>query len=266
MVAVDSEQNYVDKLRSQVFHLVEEQDNGDLDIFSSSLPKVQVKKSKIKSFVTDVLLPETSNLEALNQKSAFRTCMPLKFPDLKSEITMIALLNLLDFGRSYNKILMDTVSRNAQDTILFGCMGMHLSGKKLDADFLLGMTVTSVGQFFSIPVTVEEKVMDAVYKDSPGPLHPFADSIRKVMNDTGRVLKSLQVECLGEYILKVTTSHTKYKKSAVGLVNCLADTFPMFQDIQRLKDSAKLENDELPFVRKAQKLVLSLFSRFVLYF
>ncbi len=159
---------------------------------------------------------------------------PLAFADLYDEVNFMALTQLLNIGYArtvretfafgvyslsltfavlgrlgavwvrrsgYRRELHDMAGKGAWDTILFGCMGMFLSGRLLNADFMVEMTISDVEQNFGIPLTVDKPVSGPIKMSVPGPLRPLADKILFLLNDTGRLLRSLDYNSLGHFIL-----------------------------------------------------------------
>ncbi|GIL75119.1 hypothetical protein Vretifemale_4976 [Volvox reticuliferus] len=59
--------------------------------------------------------------------------LPIKFSSLEQELTLLALYHLLDFGSGYDKQLARlSGGRDARETLLYGLIGLHLGGARLD--------------------------------------------------------------------------------------------------------------------------------------
>ncbi len=105
----------------------------------------------------------TLDLAKLQSPStSHRPAFPLKFTNQSQEINFYAVLDVLNFGSGYRKELHQLCRRGAYDTITFGLIAMHLSGVVLNSDFLVGIKVMDVQNYFGIPIDQEFEVSKGV--------------------------------------------------------------------------------------------------------
>lgn len=75
--------------------------------------------------------------------------LPMKFVDVEQEVNFVALSCLLDFGSFYNQELLSATGKTIQDVVRFGLIGLHISNVKIDTEFMVNATVSSVARIFS---------------------------------------------------------------------------------------------------------------------
>ncbi|KAJ1969668.1 hypothetical protein IWQ62_000476 [Dispira parvispora] len=188
---------------------------------------------------------------------------PLKFDTVEDEVNLVAILDLLNFGSGYRQELHAACDRGAAQTIIYGCMGLHISQTPVDAQGLQKLTLGDVSGYFGIPLLGTEEAhpsLPGVTISQPSVLRNFAEALTKVLNETGEILQAKGYRSLGHFILDVTTSPSDaapdWRPSAVELVDRLARTFPAFQDY-RVK-----EGTSVYILKKAQLLAGDLHGRF----
>ena len=185
--------------------------------------------------------------------------MPLQFGSADEEIGFVFLMEALRFGSRYDRVLEDKTrsKRGVRDTIQFGLMAMFISGKPPHlADHLINNSTNhEISVNFDFPIH-ESQALDfaklgGVYKDVDGPLAPLATAIGKSMTEMGVLLRSRQMNHLGELVVKL---YLQLKdKTATEFAKVIAKTLPTtFGD----------ESNGLPFLSKAQHCVYSLATRF----
>eukprot|EP00884_Botryococcus_braunii_P019215 jgi/Botrbrau1/5978/Bobra.104_1s0009.1 len=181
--------------------------------------------------------------------------LPVNFADLQSEVNLLALLHLLDFGSGYDDLLQSNIQRDAHETMQFGVLGMAISGKRLDAVFLKCFSNFAVSNFFSFSSHEDQpSPIPGVQISRPGPLAGLATQLREVMNETGRILEEGGQADLASLVLEILSGQkTSQGRCTAGhLVDELADSLPAFRDQSRVGDT------KVVFNRKAQLLAADL--------
>ncbi|OQR95859.1 hypothetical protein THRCLA_07508 [Thraustotheca clavata] len=203
---------------------------------------VKISQEKIDSLASTV---NPEQFAALSDPVRY----PLAFRSLSDELNFIALVNLLNFGSGYRKPLHQITERGAHETMTFGAIGLYISEPRLDAKFLRGLSLESVASYFSLPTERDEQLSPGIYISKPGPLKPLAESIQKVLNESGQILLDLGFEDFGAFLIaKIKNTPT----TASDLVEIIATTFPAFHDV----------SGSVSFLKKAQCFVASLYRRF----
>ncbi|KAL6076446.1 Queuosine salvage protein [Balamuthia mandrillaris] len=132
---------------------------------------------------------------------------------------------------------------------------MHISGDKLDSTFLQKMDVGQVANLFDLKLQEEKELKEAVFfVSSPTALVPLAETIQRVMNETGTILLAKGFkEGLGQWVLDFVRQTEGC--TAAQLVESLANTFPAFRDV------ATYNGQDVYILKKAQLLAADLFRQ-----
>lgn len=75
--------------------------------------------------------------------------MPMKFTAIEQEVNFLVTMSLLDFGSFYETTMKELTGKSVQDTLRMGCMGLFITNTKLDAEFMLNATASSIARAFS---------------------------------------------------------------------------------------------------------------------
>ncbi|GFR52115.1 hypothetical protein Agub_g14628, partial [Astrephomene gubernaculifera] len=111
--------------------------------------------------------------------------LPIKFTSLEQELTLLALYHLLDFGSGYDSLLKrQSGGRDARETLLYGILGLHLGGARLDCHKLKSFSMYDITQVFGIEASQEVPVMPGVTMAKPGPLQPLCKLLLASLNET----------------------------------------------------------------------------------
>ncbi|RHY12863.1 hypothetical protein DYB25_010164, partial [Aphanomyces astaci] len=79
-------------------------------------------------------------------------------------LMLVALVDLLNFGSGYRKLLHQYCDRVGH---MFGVIGMYISSPRLDAKTLRGLSLDSVANYFSIPLDRDEELSTGIYISKP---------------------------------------------------------------------------------------------------
>ncbi|EFJ49643.1 hypothetical protein VOLCADRAFT_117089 [Volvox carteri f. nagariensis] len=180
--------------------------------------------------------------------------LPIKFSSVEQELTLLALYHLLDFGSGYDKQLQRLPGgRDARETLLYGLIGLHLGGTRLDHHKLKSFSMYDIHQVFGIDATTEVAVMPGVTMSKPGPLQPLCKLMVAVLNETGSILADQGVKTPGELLISVAEGLKKAgRTTASAFVEELVDTLPAFRDV------VLYDGRTLTLHRKAQNLAADL--------
>ena len=206
---------------------------------------------------TDVTINRTALRRYTLSLSPFPPPTPRPFPlrfSLSSSINFHCLLSFLQFGSGYRTLLHSLTSRGASDTVTYGVIGIFLSQNAITADYLANLSVAGVADVFRLPIHEEFEVQKAVYSERPNGLYPLADDIRRVCNECGAVLRSLQCNDFAEFVLRSYMPHTPQgPESAASLLTRLITHFPSLRDQYVLSPSSSVY-----LFKRAQLLVYEL--------
>uniref|UniRef100_A0A7S3DF13 Queuosine 5'-phosphate N-glycosylase/hydrolase n=1 Tax=Palpitomonas bilix TaxID=652834 RepID=A0A7S3DF13_9EUKA len=202
---------------------------------------VKVNEEKVKDFAANVVLKELEN-------GARPIPLPLRFPSWEDEVNFWTCLNLINFGSGYRHLLKESHGKGAYETMLYGMIGLHISGERLDAERLQSINALDIESCFRIKYRVESATsVPGLTKEGPGPLYDLAKRIQKVLNDAGRILwekgqKSFATLLFGDNDF-----------TAAGVVKKLVETFPAFDDHTFVKvDEGEGGHVDVAYYKKAQ--------------
>lgn len=182
--------------------------------------------------------------------------LPFRFEDFDRELNFIAVRNLLHFGSGFDPELLQATGKSCGDTILFGIISMHLSGRALDAASFLHLALPDVESIFSIPAIREVPThMAGVTTTAPTLLRAFSERILATLRETAQVLRARGMQRLSQFVLHLLKDGPM---SSSEFVRALAETFPAFSD----SPSAGVSGTAVPFHGKAVFFAHELHARF----
>ncbi|KAI8325598.1 hypothetical protein GQ54DRAFT_295406 [Martensiomyces pterosporus] len=223
-------------------------------INTSGQELVQVNPEAAKQYVASMDIGKFDRyVKHVNQWSRK---LPLRFDNVSQEMDLIALVDLLQIGSGFRRELHEATDRGASDTIVFGCMSLHIAQTPIDAKGLQALTLGDVGQSFGIPLFGPERPMSegntAVMVSEASKLRPLAEIILGILQDTGRRLEQAGFTSLSDFIIKMCTE----KPTAAHLVEKLASAFPS------LRDAAEINGSTVYLFKKAQLIAYDICQRF----
>lgn len=126
---------------------------------------------------------------------------PLHFPTPRSEINFLCTLAMLQVGSGWRRALhAQRGGKGAADTVTFGVMGMHISGE-ITADAMLRVGLFDVAQLFGLKIQEEYELSPGIHSERPTALYSLAQTLRKILNDTGSMLRNLACEDWADFWL-----------------------------------------------------------------
>jgi len=195
---------------------------------------------------------------SLHKESFQRKKAPLSFPlkweSTAQEVNFIAILNLLNFGSGFRKPLHHYTERGAYETICYGLIGMQISRTgSIDAEFMTQLSIQDIETFFGIPVSKEKQIQPGISMYVPTELKDFAELLKRVLSDTGRILRARMLNDFSDFIY---SSLDTQNPKAANLVEKLMMAFPS------LNDRGQFQGREIVIGKKAQILVAELYKKF----
>jgi hypothetical protein len=88
--------------------------------------------------------------------------------------------DLINFASGWRKELHTFLDRGAYESITYGCLGMHISGKRLNADFLSSISISDISDYFGIPIHKESEIQPGISQFIEHDLRPLATLLQKV--------------------------------------------------------------------------------------
>ncbi|KAJ1818454.1 hypothetical protein LPJ75_001440 [Coemansia sp. RSA 2598] len=225
--------------------------------FINSQPEpalVKVNDQKAKDYIENLDIQKfTKYVKHVNNWSR---SLPLVFDNMAQELNLIALVDLLQIGSGFRRELHEAAGRGASDTIVFGCMSLHISQTSIDAKGLQELNLGDISQHFGIPLFGKERPMQegstAVTISEASLLRPLAEIILGTLQDTGRRLEQAGFVSLADFIIKICTE----KSTSAHLVTKLVAAFPS------LRDASKVNGQQVYLFKKAQLIAYDVHQRF----
>ncbi|KAL7410582.1 hypothetical protein BDY24DRAFT_399522 [Mrakia frigida] len=201
---------------------------------------IEMTPSSMTSFLLSLPHSTYTRLSLEHGTSSF----PLNFPSPLSELNLLSLLALLNFGSSFRAPLHAFHQRGVYDTIRFFVLGLFLSSTDSD-DLLSAKRMSEIGEgqvaglMGGLPLMVErehETMKGIVVGEKGGRLSELVGMVTGVLNETGRILLEGGWENLGEFVKEVLEeANEKTNDDAAAselFVERLVTKFPAFQDMQ----------------------------------
>ncbi|KAJ1951259.1 hypothetical protein EC988_004096 [Linderina pennispora] len=236
--------NYFDAVRESTAQFIK----------SSGQALVTVDEAAAKTYV------DSFNVEKFDQYvtevNQWTRKLPLRFDNFAQELNMFSIIDLLQIGSGFRRDLHAACGRGASDTIVFGCISLHISQTPVDAKGLQELTLGDISQHFGIPLFGDEKPMregvTAVTVSEASPVRPLAEIILGILQDTGRRLEQFGFASFADFIIKICTEQA----TAKHLVEKLVNAFPS------LRDAAEINGKPVYLFKKAQLIAYDVFQRF----
>eukprot|EP00048_Salpingoeca_helianthica_P006083 m.94741 g.94741 ORF g.94741 m.94741 type:complete len:348 (-) comp13870_c0_seq4:20-1063(-) len=182
--------------------------------------------------------------------------LPFRFDSFEQELNFLAIRNLLNFGSAYDKELEKATGKRAHETILFGIICMHISGKSMTSDEFLSLTLGDIEPLFNFPLSSETSTeLSGVTMMVASPLRPFGEQLLAALQETSTILKTRGMQRLSQFVLHTVGAEGT---RAADLTLALTSTFPAFRDVTPATEACP----EIPFSGKAIAFVAELYHRF----
>lgn len=206
------------------------------------LANIQVHDSSIKALLESPVF--NSTYEKLS--TAHGVAMPLQFQTLESEVNLISLLSILNFGHGYRLPLKRATGRGAYDTIRALIFGLYLASTDEDnlmsAKGLKSLSKAKVAELAQLAnhIHVEKAhptIPGLTIGELGGPLYELVELITNVLNETGTILVQDRYDSLGTFVIEAL-----HKADQNGIADAevvldeLIRRFPAFQDIGTYQD------------------------------
>ena len=127
-----------------------------------------------------------------------------------SELNVVSVLALLNFGSGYRVPLHAYTGRGAWDSIRALVLSLFITssaeGDLLSAKAIKDITVDKVGELTQLPTHIErphDTIPGVVVGERGGPLYELISLITVTLNETGEILVSQGYPDLGSFVLEV---------------------------------------------------------------
>ncbi|GJJ06286.1 hypothetical protein Clacol_000477 [Clathrus columnatus] len=189
---------------------------------------IKISSEAIRAFLHSPALQDTFSPLSTAHGLAF----PLNFPSSLSELNLISILSLINFGSGYRVPLHKAAGRGAWDTIrAFGLSSfvssMTESGEdNLSARALKEMSVTRVAALMNVSVHVESPhptLPGVTIGEIGGPLHEFVQLVSGVLTSTGEILVDRGYPDLGSFMLETLKEAERFGEGKGVDVDFLLD-------------------------------------------
>ncbi|THV06786.1 hypothetical protein K435DRAFT_743375 [Dendrothele bispora CBS 962.96] len=172
--------------------------------------------------------------------------LPLKFPSPLSELNLLSVLSLLNFGSGYRRPLHENAGRGAWDCIRALVFSMYISSSTGEDDLLSAkgmqnISEANVAQLIGVDVYVEkphESIPGVTVGELGGPLYDLVKLITGVLNETGKLLLGASYPDLGSFVVESLREGSRIKSSSQGpnadvetVLEKLVRFLPAFQDM-----------------------------------
>lgn len=211
--------------------------------------------------------------------------LPLRFDSVDEELNTMFLLQLINIGSGFREPLHGITGAGAWDTILRGVLGMHIAGIRPTADSLSDMDITKIEACFGFPTTYDAPIPDLpiARQTKPGPLHPFAKHLVKLMTEAGAALRNRGCEDFAAFCRQgakmeealdkkrreergesagESAEEAPWRPSVAAFVQRLVDSFPGFNDVHILDRGDGNEPLRVFILKKAQLAAAHLSQQF----
>jgi len=183
-----------------------------------------------------------------------RVQWPLQFSSINDEVNLLAVSHVLGLRADLQLLAPRCGQETLGEVVLFGVLGMYLSGTSLGASSLATTTASDVASTFSIPMLeeVEDQSLPGVRIERRGPLASYADRLAQQLQAAGRRLGTLgHADFAGLVRAAFATG------SAAGAAGFLAS------QLEGLHDAGPAEGVEgqLAFHKNALRLVADVHAR-----
>ncbi|KZT67206.1 hypothetical protein DAEQUDRAFT_673718 [Daedalea quercina L-15889] len=175
-------------------------------------------------------------------RTAHGYALPLAFPSPASELNLLALLSLLNFGSAYRAPLHAAAHRGAFDTARALVFGLYISSEGADHLTAQGMRAVDaqtiaelMGVASAIHVERPHESIDALtVGELGGPVWELVSMVTGVMNETGDVLVQGGYPDLGAFVLEALWEGRKAKdpeRACDVVLERLVRGIPAFRDM-----------------------------------
>ncbi|KIJ39849.1 hypothetical protein M422DRAFT_32453 [Sphaerobolus stellatus SS14] len=185
----------------------------------------------------------SSTFDKLSQNHGL--ALPLNFPSQLSELNVISVLSLVNFGSGFRVPLHEKTGRGAWDSIRALILGLYISSSSdgsdlLSAKALKDISTGTVANMMNIPTHIErphESIPGVIVGEVGGPLFELVKLVTSTLNETGEILISQGYPDLGSFILEVLKEGERVgKRNGKGVdvetvLEKIVGAIPAFRDM-----------------------------------
>ncbi|KAJ8494553.1 hypothetical protein ONZ45_g13203 [Pleurotus djamor] len=196
--------------------------------------------------------------------------LPLNFPSVVSELNLIAILSLLNFGSGFRVPLRQATGRGAWDNIRALVFSMFIMSTTGDEDYLSArgmkaITTQKVAELMGVSVHVEkphESIPGITVGTLGGPMYDLVKLIAHTLNETGGVLVASGYPDLGTFVIEALKEGAKVASKVHGdaEVDLILDR--VVRAIPAFRDMALINGQPVYCFKKALFMIHAIVTRF----
>lgn len=169
--------------------------------------------------------------------------LPLKFPSILSELNLISILSVLNFGSGYRVPLHKQTGRGAFDSIRVFVLSVYLAssteGDFLSARGMISLNEQKVAEFMGLLSAIHvEKPHDTlpgiVMGELGGPMYELVQLVTRIMNETGAALQDSGYPDLGSFVLEALQQGKGDPEVVLQRVSDLNLWFDVYNNVEQL--------------------------------
>ncbi|KAK7035236.1 hypothetical protein VNI00_012003 [Paramarasmius palmivorus] len=210
--------------------------------------------------ITRLLLSPTFTSSFSRVSKHHGLALPLNFPSHLTELNLLSILSLLNFGSGFRKPLHEATGRGAWDTIRALVFGMYISSDDtLTAKGMKEVSESQIAELIGVSIHTESPhptIPGVTVGTIGGPLYDLVKLITGVLNQTGKILIDGGYPDLGSFVLEAL-------KEAKGDVEVILERdVQLVKAFPALQDMSTVNNQPIYCFKKALFLVHALTVRF----
>ncbi|KAF7428417.1 hypothetical protein PC9H_007641 [Pleurotus ostreatus] len=239
-------------------------------IRSSSKALRLISNVKIESEPIQRLITSPAFTSSFKRVSAVHgLALPLNFPSTASELNLISILSLLNFGSGFRVPLHQATGRGAWDNIRALVFSMYLmsstddEGDLLSARGLKAVGTQKVAELMRVSVHVEkphESIPGVTVGTLGGPMYDLVQLITNTLNETGRVLVDTGYPDLGSFVIEALKEGAKAGATPDAEVDTILDR--LVRAIPGFRDMGIVDSQPIYCFKKALFLIHAIKVRF----
>jgi hypothetical protein len=201
---------------------------------------VEINADAVAAIASEHFVPGSNALTAAIEE-LYDVRLPLRFESVEEEVNFIALANLVRFGSGFAPAMLAEGSgaewRGTLALAQFGAIGLHLSGRRLDARRMQGLSAHDVASVFGLPSTCDVPTeVPGCYRQEKSRLWPLAQRIAAALNETGKALVAAGAKDFAAFLRQTIAEESGREGTAERVAATLAFKLPAFSDqhVQRV--------------------------------
>lgn len=195
--------------------------------------------------------------------------LPLNFPSPLSELNLLSLLSLINFGSGYRIPLHEATGRGAWDSIRCIILSLFISSAaedgsdNLSARAIKEISIARVAEMMNVSLHIErphESIPGVTVGELGGPLYELVKLVTDVLNETGGILVDQGYPDLGSFVLESLKESKRLSKENEVDVDFVLDK--LVRAIPAFRDMAMVNGQPTYVFKKALFLLHGITQRF----